>query len=77
MDKLNKLFINDGIDTKISVISDKKNMKAASWETKLDEMALFIERNIFLVDDFFHLNVKINEEKPAKIDIIYDNDINT
>ena len=52
-------------------------MKAASWETKLDEMVLFIERNIFLVDDFFHLNVKINEEKPAKIDIIYDNDINT
>lgn len=47
MEKLCKLFINDALDTKISLLSEKKNIQAALWGAKLDEMGLFTEREFF------------------------------
>jgi hypothetical protein len=47
MEKLSKLFINDALDTKISLLSDKKNIQAALCGVKLDEMGLFTERKFF------------------------------
>jgi len=76
-DQLSKLFINDGLDTKISLLSDKKNIQSAPWEAKLNEIGLIPGRNIFWIDDISQFSVKINEENPVKIKIIYDEDINT
>ena len=77
VDQLSKLFINDGLDTKISLLSDKKNMQSAPWETKSDEIGLMPGRNIFWIDDISQFSIKINEESPIKVNIIYDEDINT
>ena len=76
-DQLSKLFINDGLDTKISLLSDKKNIQSAPWEAKLDEIGLIPGRNIFWIGDISQFSVKINEEKPVKVNIVYDEDINT
>ena len=65
--QLSKLFINDGLDTKISLLSDKKNMQSAPWEAKSDEMGLIPGKNIFWIDDISQFSVKINEENPVKV----------
>ena len=76
-DQLSKLFINDGLDTKISLLSDKKNIQSAPWEAKSDEVGLVPGRNIFWIDDISQFSVKIDEEKPVKVTIVNDEDINT
>ena len=70
VDQLSKLFINDGLDTKISLLSDKKNMQSAPWETKSDEIGLMPGRNIFWIDDISQFSIKINEESQLKL-ILY------
>ena len=76
-DQLAKLFINDGLDTKITLISDKKNIKLAPWEQKSDKVGLIPGRNIFWIDDVSQFIVQINDEINMKVDIVYDEDINT
>ena len=76
-DQLAKLFINDGLDTKITLISDKKNIKLAPWEQKSDKVGLIPGRNIFWIDDISQFIVQINDEINMKVDIVYAEDINT
>ena len=76
-DKLSQLFINDGLDIKISLLSDKNNLQSAPWENKANEIGLITGRNIFWVDDISQFKIKINEEEPVKVDIVNGEDINT
>ena len=76
-DQLSKLFINDGLDTKISLLSDKNNIQSAPWESKTNEIGLIPGRNIFFLDDISQLSVKIDEENPVKVNIVNAEDINT
>ena len=76
-DQLSKLFINDGLDIKISLLSDKNNIQSAPWESKTNEIGLFQGRNIFWLDDISKFSVKINEENPIKVNIVNAEDINT
>ena len=76
-DKLSKLFINDGLDTKISLLSDKKNIQSSPWEEKTNEIGLIPGRNIFWLDDTSEFSIKINEGNPAKVNIVQGEEINT
>ena len=76
-DQLSKLFINDGLDTKIVLKSDAKNIQSAPWEAKSDEIGLIPGKNIFWFDNISQFSVKINEENPVKVNVVYDEDINT
>ena len=76
-DQLSKLFINDGLDTKISLLSDKKNLQSSPWDSKTNEIGLIPGRNIFWLDDISKFSIKINEEKPVVVNIVQDEDINT
>ena len=76
-DQLSKLFINDGLDIKISLLSDKSNIQSAPWESKSNEIGLIPGRNIFWLDDISQFSVKINEENPVKVNIENAEDINT
>jgi hypothetical protein len=76
-DQLSKLFINDGLDTKISLISDKKNMQSSPWEQKVNEIGLIPGRNILWLDDISEFGIKIDENSPIKVNIVNAEDINT
>ena len=76
-DQLSKLFINDGLDTKISLISDKKNIQLSPWEAKSDQVGLVPGRNIFWLDDISQFSIKIDENTPVKVNITNAEDINT
>ena len=76
-DKLSKLFTNDGLDIKISLLSDKNNIQSAPWESKSNEIGLIRGKNIFWLDDISQFSVKINEENPVKVNIENAEDINT
>ena len=76
MAKLRKLFINEGLDTKILLLSNKKNIRSVQLKAKLDKIGLITGRNICLIDDIFQFSVKFNEEKTVKINIEYNEDIN-
>jgi len=76
-DQLSKLFLNDGLDIKISLLSDKNNIQSAPWESKSNEIGLIPGRNTFWLDDISQFTVKINEENPIKVNIINAEDINT
>jgi hypothetical protein len=76
-DQLSKLFLNDGLDIKISLLSDKNNIQSAPWESKSNEIGLIPGRNTFWLEDISQFTVKINEENPVKVNIINAEDINT
>ena len=76
-DQLSKLFINDGLDTKISLMSDKKNIQLSPWEAKSDQVGLVPGRNIFWLDDISQFSIKIDENTPVKVNITNAEDINT
>ena len=76
-DQLSKLFINDGLDIKISLLSDKENIQSTPWDKKSNEICLIPGRNIFWLDDISQFSVKINNETPIKVNIVNDEDINT
>ena len=76
-DQLSKLFINDGLDTKITLMSDKKNIQLAPWEAKSDQVGLIPGRNIFWLDDISQFSIKIDENTPVKVNIVNSEDINT
>ena len=75
--QLSKLFINDGLDTKISLLSDKKNVQSSPWDTKANEIGLIPGKNIFWLDDISKFSIKINEEAPVNVNIVDGEDINT
>ena len=76
-DQLSKLFINDGLDIKISLISDKKNIQSSPWDEKTNEIGLISGKNIFWLDDVSQFSVKIDDETPVKVNIVNDEEINT
>ena len=76
-EQLSKLFISDGLGTKILLLSDKQNMQLAPWEDKSKEIVLAPGRNVFWLDDVSKFQVKINEENPIEAKIQNDEDINT
>ena len=76
-EQLSKLFINDGLDTKITLISDKKNIQLAPWEQKSEQVGLIPGRNIFWLDDISQFSIKIDENTPIKVNIVNSEDINT
>ena len=76
-DQLSKLFINDGLDTKITLMSDKKNIQLAPWEAKSNQVGLIPGRNIIWLDDISQFSIKIDENTPIKVNIVNSEDINT
>lgn len=76
-EQLSKLYINDGLGNKISLLSDKNNIQSSPWDEKINEVWLFPGRNIFWIDDISQFSIKINEEEPVKLNIIEDEEINS
>jgi hypothetical protein len=76
-DELSKLFIGDGLGSKIVLLSDKQNMQIAPWESKANEILLAPGRNVFWIDDVSKFSIKVNEENPVEPKITNEEDINT
>ena len=76
-DELSKLFIGDGLGSKIVLLSDKQNMQIAPWESKANEILLAPGRNVFWIDNVSKFSIKVNEENPVEPKITNEEDINT
>ena len=76
-EKLSKLLINDGLENRILLISDKKNLKSVPWDEKSDQIKLNCGNNTYWLDDISQLKVKVNDNNPVDVKIVYEEDLNT
>ena len=58
-EKLSELLINDGLENKILLISDKKNLKSVPWDEKSDQIKLNCGNNTYWLDDISQLKIKV------------------
>ena len=75
-DQLSKLFINDGLENIILLLSDKKNLQLFPWEEKTNQIKLSPGNNIYWLDSISDLKFKINDNNPVDEKIIYEEDLN-
>lgn len=65
--QLSELFINDGLGKKITMKSDKPNLRGAPWDLKKDEIGLVPGRNIVWIDGLSDLKIIYDDDEPMEI----------
>ena len=75
-EQLSKLFIDDGLENRFLLLSDKENLRLFPWEEKANQILLSPGNNIFWLDFVSDLKIKVNDNNPIDEKIIYEEDLN-
>ena len=75
-EQLSELFINDGLENRILLLSDKENLRLFPWEEATNQIHLSPGKNVFLLDYISDLKCKVNDNNPIDEKIIYEEDLN-